>query len=127
MVQEGTVTVEQVNEVVKEAGGIDNPNPPLSKKQQEKQEKEAKRYWSTMISRKEAYEMVQTALQETDQRMQMLFVQNRTLIELIEKKGIATLDEINELSKSVIESIFGTPPVDGQEEQKEKEEETSND
>jgi hypothetical protein len=118
VVNEGQVTVAQVNETVQEAGDM----PKLTAKQVEKLEAKKQREWNKMISRKEAYEMLEKAFVDSDQRMQMLFIQNRTLTELIINKGIATEEEINELSKTVIESIFGTPPVD----EKEKEEETAN-
>lgn len=111
------VSVQEVNEAVSEAGNV-----PLSKKQQEKQEKQAKAYWNTMISRKEAYEMVQAAVEPLSQQMQLLFVQNRTLLELLDKKGIATEQEINDASREVLISIFGEPPTD----EKEKEEATDN-
>lgn len=109
------MTVEQLNEKVAEAGNMKK-----TKKQLEKEERDAKRYWNSMITRREAYEEIQQAIEPLSQQMQLLFVQNRTLIELIEKKGIATVDEINEFSKTVLESIFGTPPTD----EKEKEEAT---
>ncbi len=83
----------------------------LSKKQLEKQEKQAKAYWNSMITRKEAFEMVQASAQESDQRLQMLLIQNRTLLEMLQLKGIATEEEINEHSKQVIESIFGPAPI----------------
>ena len=115
---EGTVSIEQVNEVVKEAGDM----PKLTAKQQEKLKAKTEKAWNTMITRREAYEMMQKAIAPTEERMQMLFIQNRTLLELIVNKGIATEEDINELSKTVIESIFGTPPTD----EKEKEEENGN-
>ena len=79
----------------------------LTPKQKEKQEKQAKAYWNTMISRKEAYEMVQAGLQQTEQRLQLLLIQNRTLLEILQIKDIATEEEIKEHSKEVITSIFG--------------------
>jgi hypothetical protein len=101
----GSVTVSDVNEAVEKVA------PELTEKQRAKLEAKKQKAWNTMITRKEAYEMVNKALQETEYKLQMLFVQNRTLLELLDKKGIATEQEIDDMSKSVIESIFGPPPT----------------
>lgn len=79
-------------------------------KQQEKEEKKAKEFWNGMITRKEAYEMVQDTYAQMQQQLQLLMIQNRTLLEMFTKKGIATEQEINDHSKEVMESIFG--PLD---------------
>lgn len=84
-------------------------NTELTPNQQAKEEAKAKKYWNTMVSRKEAYEMVNGATNALSQQLQLLMIQNRTLLEILGKKGIATEEEINEHSKEVIESIFGVP------------------
>ncbi len=98
-------TVQQVNKAVSEAGGVEE----LTEKQRKKQEAKAKQYWNTTITRKEAMEMVQDVTGELNQRLQLLMIQNRTLLEILGVKGVATEEEINEHSKQVIESIFGAP------------------
>ena len=86
-----------------------------AEKQAKKQEQQANKYWNTMISRKEAYEMVNQVTGELNQRLQILMVQNRTLLEILNKKGVATEEEINELSKEIIIDIFGEPTKEGEE------------
>lgn len=80
-------------------------------KAREKEEAEAKKYWNTMITRKEAYQMVQETYGNLIQQQQLLMVQNTTLLEILAQKGVATAEEINEHSKKVIESMFGPVPT----------------
>ena len=79
-------------------------------KKQEKEDKKAKEFWNGMITRREAYEMVQDTFHQTQQQLQLLMIQNRTLLEMLGEKGVATEEEINEHSKKVMESIFGPMP-----------------
>src|SRR5690606_554319 len=85
-------------------------------RQREKEEQKAKEYWNTMISRREAYEMVQETYANLAQQFQLLMVQNTTLLEILAEKGVATAEEINEHSKVVIESMFGPVPTEPTEE-----------
>lgn len=85
----------------------------LSRKQQEKEQKRIDNYWNAMITRKQAYQMVQEVVAnmgQMSQQLQLLMIQNRTLLEMLSEKGIATEEEINEHSKKVMESIFGPMP-----------------
>ena len=88
-------------------------------KKKEKEDKKAKEFWNGMISRRDSYNMVQETYkhimgeqQQTQQQLQFLMIQNRTLLEILAEKGIATEAEINEHSKKVMESIFGPMPED---------------
>jgi phage terminase large subunit GpA-like protein len=101
---------------------VQDPNPKLTKRQQEKQEKEAKQYWNTMISRKEAYEMVGQAVMREQEKLQMIYVQIRTMADVLIEKGVLTEDELNERSKIVIEELFGANPTARDDYEKEKEE-----
>jgi len=86
-----------------------------TKKQQEKEQKQLQAYWNSMITRRQAYQMVQEAVAsmgQMSQQLQLLMIQNRTLLEMLSEKGIATEEEINEHSKKVMESIFGPMPED---------------
>jgi hypothetical protein len=109
--------IEQVQEEVQE-----EQNPKLTKKQQEKQEKDAKKYWNTMISRKEAYEMVGQAVMREQEKFQMLYVQCRTIADLLIAKEVVTEEELNDLSKKVIEELFDANPTPRDDYEKEKEE-----
>lgn len=82
-------------------------------KERAKEEAKAKEYWNTMITRREAYEMVQETYANLAQQFQLLMVQNTTLLEIMSIKGVATAEEINEHSKQVIESMFGPIPTEG--------------
>jgi len=111
-------TVADVNKVVAEAGDI--PNPVLTDKQKAKQERDAKNYWNGMITRREAHEKIQEAIDPFRQQAQMLMVQNLSLLGILSEKGIATEEEINNYSIGVMKEIYG--PMDTEEEAKTDEE-----
>lgn len=114
---------------------IDIGKPPVDKlvqeaakrKKDEKAQEEAKkkheRFMNQKVSRKEVMDLVTDLEAEHTAQTRMLFVQVKTLTNLIIDKGLATLDELDELSKSVMESIYGVEEVTKATEEKEKEEE----
>lgn len=114
----------EIEQVTEEQVEQTEENAKLTKKQQEKQEKESKKYWGTMISRKEAYEMVGQAIMREQEKLQMIYVQVRTMADLIIEKGIVTEAELNDRSKAVIEELFDANPTarDDYEKEKEKDE-----
>jgi len=117
-IHEAQKTVTDVNKVVAEAGDI--PNPVLTEKQKAKAERDAKNYWNGMITRKEAREKIQEAVDPFRQQAQMLMVQNLSLLGILSEKGIATEEEINNYSIKVMEDIYG--PMDTKEEARTDEE-----
>lgn len=110
--QEGVVTVESFAEAAERANSTEEvATPPLSKKEAEKAKKEeqqAKKYWNTMISRREAYEMVTEALESQNDKFRLMLVQIQTLSQLLISKEITTEDDLNELSKPILAQIYGT-------------------
>ena len=112
------IAVQDVNEAVKEAGDI----PKLTEKQRKKLEQREKQYWDSMITRREAYEMVESAVKIASQQNKLLLLQVQTLTKFLVEKRLTTMDELNELSKSVADELYGKPP---ELEEKEKKEEGS--
>jgi hypothetical protein len=106
MAKKPKVTVEAVNEVVKEAGDM----PKLTEKQRKKLEQREKQYWKSMITRAEAYEMVESAVRVATQQNKLLLVQVRTLTEFILEKGLGTKEELNQISKRIMDEMYGPPP-----------------
>lgn len=94
----------------------------LTKKQQEKREKEQKQYWNSMITRKEAYELIGQVTMREQEKLQLIYVQCRTIADILIEKGVVTEDELNELSKKVIEELFEANPTARDDYEKEKEE-----
>jgi hypothetical protein len=107
--------IEQVQEEVQE-------EPKLTKKQQEKKEKEMKQYWNKLLTRKEVTEIVGQAVMREQEKLQMIYVQIRTMADVLIEKGVLTEDELNERSKIVIEELFGANPTARDDYEKEKEE-----
>jgi hypothetical protein len=112
---------EQVKEPVLEVEE-QQEEPKLTKKQQEKREREQKQYWNSMITRKEAYEMVGQAIMREQEKLQMIYVQVRTMADLLIEKSIVTEEELNDRSKKVIEELFDANPTARDDYEKEKEE-----
>jgi len=82
----------------------------IDSKQVEKQRKKEERYWNTMISRKEAKNMVEETLeanlQGTLEKLQALYVQIRAVQEILIKTNVTTVDELNNKAKEIIEELF---------------------
>lgn len=110
------IAVQDVNEAVKEAGDI----PKLTEKQRKKLEQREKQYWDSMITRREAYEMVESAVKIASQQNKLLLLQVQTLTKFLVEKGLTTMDELNELSKSVADELYGKPPELKEKEKKEE-------
>lgn len=124
MVQPGesvTINVGDLNAKIAEAGDVKQP----TAKQIEKAKKDQERHWNTMISRKEASQMVENAINETRQHVQLLYVQVQSMFEALTDKGHVTVDEMEEYSKKVFDKIFGQPPVQENPEQPQPTEEVS--
>jgi hypothetical protein len=100
------VTVEAVNEVVKEAGDM----PKLTEKQRKKLEQRQKQYWNSMITRAEAFDMVENAVRVSTQQNKLLSVQVKALTKFIIDKGLGTEEELNEIAKQVMDELYGPPP-----------------
>jgi hypothetical protein len=111
---------EQVKEPVLEVEQQEEPK--LTKKQQEKREKEQKQYWNSMITRAEAYEMMGQAVMREQEKLQMIYVQIRTMADVLIEKGIISEEELNERSKEVIAELFDANPTARDDYEKEKEE-----
>jgi hypothetical protein len=106
--EEPTVTVSDVSNAVAQAGDLPPAN--MTAKQVEKMKQYAKKYWSSMISRGEAKKMLEEALEEERNKTRLLFIQVRTLTELMVTKGHATLEELDNLSKPFAQQIYGEIP-----------------
>lgn len=106
----------QVNEAVAKAGNIKQP----SKKQLEKAAKQEKDYWNGMITRQEAKDLVVGLLAQEQEKLRMMYISVTTTLEALKQKGIVTDDELAEISKPIIEALYG-PATTGE---KEKEEAT---
>lgn len=101
-------TMDAVVDAVAEAGGIPQG---MTSRQAEKMRQQAKQYWKGMVSRAEAKEMVQSSVTPLIDQNRMLYIQVKTLTELLKDRLGVTEEELNELSKPVIVSIFGSAPV----------------
>jgi hypothetical protein len=108
-----------VNAAVAEAGGVHQP----TAKQMEKARKQEHAYWSGMITRKEAFDLVKGATAQQDEKLRMLYITTNTLLSLVKDLGLATDEKLNELSLPFVELMYGRPPEP--EAQKEKEEDTA--
>jgi intergrase/recombinase len=108
------------NEPKLEAEQVENTE--LTQKQREKQEREAKKYWNTMITRQQAHQIVGEAIMREQEKTQMLYVQTRTLADILIAKGIVTEEELNEISKTVIKDLFDADPTPKSDAKKKKEE-----
>jgi len=102
-----TATQANVNNVVAQAGDINQGPTP---KQMEKARKQEQAYWNGMITRREALDLVKGATAQQDEKLRMLYITTNTLLALIKDLGLATDDKINELSKPFIEMMYGPAP-----------------
>lgn len=94
----------------------------MQAKQSEKEAKKAKKYWNTMITRKEAYELVSEALTPEHNKLSMMYIQLKTITDLLLDKDIVTKEELEKKSEAVLKEIYGNAE-DIQEEDKEEEKE----
>lgn len=92
----------------------------LSKKQQAKKDKENEKFWNTMISRKEAFGMVNeamnnmsVALDQQNEKINIFLIQSKTFERLLIEKGIiASEEELDAISVKVMEDLYGSNPVE---------------
>src|SRR5690606_5351328 len=75
-----------------------------------KEEQQAKKYWNTMISRGEAYQMVSEALESQNDKFRLLLIQVKTLSKVLIDNGLVTEEGLDELSKPIIKDIYGELP-----------------
>ena len=106
-IESNPTTVQAVNEAVLEAGEME-----LTPKQQEKKDKEDKKYWNGMVTRKELAGLMQANGKEIESRLQILYVQNATLLEVFKAKGLISEQDMIDASKKVMEDLFGILPED---------------
>lgn len=104
---ESQVTVASVNEAVAQAGGI---QPKLTAKQQEKQDKKEKAYWNGMVSRAELSHWIQEMEKESTRKLQTLYIQNATILDVLLTKGIITEADMEVSSKKIIKEFYGELP-----------------
>lgn len=85
-------------------------------KKVQKMEKQRQDHLNSMVTRREVYEMFQelrTALEMQERNIQLLHVQNMTILELGIQKGLFTKEEADDLSKEVAQRVYGpTKPID---------------
>jgi hypothetical protein len=103
-----TMTVQQLNEVVAEAGDM----PKLTPKQIKKQEEAHKRHMNSMITRAQAQQMVDEATAQYRENLQILFLQVQSVFEMLTDKDITTPEEMEKYTQVVVEGIYGKPPVE---------------
>jgi hypothetical protein len=99
------VTVQAVNNAVEQAGEMK-----LTPKQQERKDKEEKKYWGGMITRSELAQILQEHSKDANERVQILYVQNATLLEVFKTKGLIVDQDMIDASKKVMEELFGIMP-----------------
>lgn len=114
-------TVQVVNEAVAEAGGIQSQTDARKMaKQAEKQRKKDEAYMNSMITRREAMDLVKGAVAPHEERERLLFIQVKTLANLLIERGMVTREELDELSLPVVGEIYGEQAVERIKKQKEE-------
>lgn len=100
--------VEKVSQAVAQAGDFKQPK--LTAKQAEKQAKKEKEYWNGMMTRGEVHTVLTDFSDGVNQKLQTLYIQNATLLKVLEDKGIITAEELEATGKIIIEELFGPMP-----------------
>ena len=95
-----------VNDAVTEAGNL----PVKTQKQLDKEAKQEKLYWNSMITREEARTMVLSALGEIEDKVRMMFVSTSTIMNALLQKGLVTAEELDEISKPIVQALYGMTP-----------------
>lgn len=113
-----TIQVSELNQKLESAMGT--PSKQKTATQQEREAKKQERYWNSMITRKEAFQMVDRAVQAEEEKLRLIFIQAKTLTNFLVSKGLCTLEELDELSKPIVEEIYGKPPEQSNTEESEK-------
>ncbi|MNC60006.1 hypothetical protein D3C75_1098550 [compost metagenome] len=95
-------------------------------KKWEKEQKREQRYLNTMISRREAMELVQGAMTQADERMRMLFISVNAIMSGLKDKGLITEQELNEYSRPFISQMYGLSEeeIDKMEQERKAQQET---
>lgn len=101
-----TATQVDVNKAVAEAGDVKY----LTAKQAEKQRKQEQAYWNSMITRKEARDLVAGAVSQYEDKLRLMFIATNSLIALVKDLGLCTDEKFNELSKPFVEAMYGPAP-----------------
>lgn len=94
-----------VNEAVAEAGNI----PVKTQKQIDKEKKAEANYWKSMITREEARTLVIEAMGQMDEKFRMLYVTTSTLMNFVLQKGLATKEELDAISRPLVQAMYGLP------------------
>lgn len=95
---------ESLREYLLKETGLTSPD--LSKRA-EKQRKKEESYWRSMISRKEAFELVSGTAAQQDEKMRMLYVTVNTLLALVKDLGLADQNKLDALAKPFVELMYG--------------------
>lgn len=90
----------------------------LTPKQLEKKRKQEEAYWNKMISRREAFDLMQGMVASQNDKLRRLYIVTNTLLSVIKETGLATQDQLDEYAKPFIELMYGPDT----EEKKEKDE-----
>ena len=86
------------------------PSSEPTPKQLEKQRKKEAAYWNSMITRKEAFDLVTGKAAQQDEKLRMLYVTVNTLLALIQDLGMATPEKLDALAKPFVENMYGPIP-----------------
>jgi hypothetical protein len=109
-----TGEAQSMSEAIEQAFGNEE-KAPLTPKQIEKRKKAEEQYWNTMVSRKEAYQMAQNMVQQGTSpiydHVRMLFVQVTTMTNILVDKGVCTREELDEVSKPILEKLYPKQPT----------------
>lgn len=92
----------------------------LSEKQKAKEAKKNEAFWNSMITRKEAFAMMNeglnnmsTALDAQNEKINIFLIQAKTFERLLINKGIVIdINELDKLSVEVMDELFGSNPVE---------------
>jgi len=78
-------------------------------KRKEKEIQKQKAYWNGMITREEARDMVIKSQEPLMEQMRTMFIQVKTLTEMVLQKGLATEDELNKIGVPIYNEMYGVP------------------
>jgi hypothetical protein len=131
--EEELVMTEQrdVNKAIMEAIGRREQSASQLKRQEEKRKLNEEKFWNTMVTRREMkneLDKLAGALNETQSNMQLLYIQNHTLLKIITENLNMTEEQVQALSQKVAQDLFGAPEAPTTEEvpNEETSEEASN-
>lgn len=76
----------------------------------QKEEKKRQQYLNSMITRKEAFEMLEYQRQNFDMQLAVIYVQVKTLSDLLIKHNITTVEELEATSAEVMNEMQNVNP-----------------